>query len=228
MIHYRMVARSALSTLSILAVACTAPRPTEGQAEPVGSTNQELILPNPNGIYFANITANGTGCPAGTWEANIDPAGETFTMTFSQYETSLSPGQRISVKDCQLAVKLHSPQGLSYSISSFFYSGYAYLDSVGMSGRQTAKYYFQGNPIDGIEARTDLVGRFEDEYTYQDSVPLPDLVWSPCGSERLLNVSTRVITINNPEKTGTAYMNTLAIDGSVQLKFRLSWRTCPA
>jgi hypothetical protein len=227
MIHYRKAARITLSALALLATACSSPPPSDGQGEAVGSVSQEVVLPNPNGIYFANITANGTGCPAGTWEANIDPAGETFTLTFSQYETSLSPGQRISVKDCQLGIKLHSPQGLSYSISSFFYSGYAYLDSVGMSGRQTAKYYFQGNPIDGLEARTDLVGRFDDAYTYEDSVPVVDLVWSPCGSDRMLNVSTRVITINNPGKTGTAYMNTLAVDGSVQLKFRLSWRTCP-
>ena len=76
-------------------------------------------------------------------------------------------------------------------------------------------------------ARTDLVGPFEDDYVFQDDVGLLDLVWSPCGTERMLNIPTRLQLKNNVAKTGTGYLNTLAADGSVQLHFRLYWATCP-
>lgn len=192
-------------------------------APPPGSST---TVTNPGLPYFADVTANGTGCPAGTWNVNIDPSGQTFTLTFSSYDISLSPGQALAVRDCQIGINLHSPQGLSYSIAQFFYSGYAFLDSPGMSARQTAHYYFQGNPIEAEKGNTSLSGPVDQEYTYQDNVPIADLVWSPCGAQRLLNVSTRILEMNNPQKTGTGYMNTLAVDGNITLRFKLSWRSC--
>jgi hypothetical protein len=199
--------------------------PADGPLSPVDT--QDVVIPNPDGVYFASITANGTGCPRGTWEVNIDPAGETFTLTFSQYETMIDPGKLISIRDCQIGVKLHSPQGLSYSVSDFFYSGFAFLDRAGMLATQTAGYYFQGNPVVSVSARTDLAGPFNDSYIFSDQIGIVDLVWSPCGTDRMLNIPTRLIAKNNTAKTGTGYLNTLAVDGSVVLQFSLQWRTCP-
>src|SRR6185436_3537723 len=147
-----------------------------------------INVPNPNGAYFASVTANGSGCPAGTWDAAISSDGQTFTLRFSQYETTIDPGQAIAIKDCQLQIKLHSPQGLSYSVSSFYYSGYAFLDQEGMTAAQTAKYYFQGNPVAASENRSDLVGPLDKEYVFNDSIGTGDMVWSQCGVDRDLNV----------------------------------------
>src|SRR4030095_13421145 len=104
------------------------------------------------------------------WDVNIDPAGETFTLTFSAYETMVNPGQLISIRHCQIGVKLHSPQRLSFSVSAFFSSGFAFLDRTGMLATQTAGYYFQGNPVDSVSARTDLVGPFNDSYIFWDQI----------------------------------------------------------
>jgi hypothetical protein len=183
-------------------------------------------VPNPNGSYFASVTANGSGCPAGTWDADISDDGQTFTLRFSDYQTDMNPGQIMVLKDCQLAIKLHSPQGLSFAVSSFYYSGYSFLDSPGMTATQTAKYYFQGNPIASNENRSDLVGPLDQEYTFTDNVGTLDLVWSKCGVDRDLNVATRIMLKNNPQKTGTGHIDNTAVDGSVQLKFKLSWRSC--
>jgi hypothetical protein len=225
---HRLVATTIVGFAAVSSfVGCSAGTGSGDSAERISSADQGVVVPDPGGAYFANVVANGTGCPPGSWTVDVDPAGETFTLTFSEYETSVSPGKLISVKDCQVGIKLHSPQGLSYSIGSFFYSGYAFLDSHGMTGRQTAKYYFQGNPVDSVEARTDLSGPLDSEYVFSDQIPIPDLVWSPCGADRMLNISTRIVALNNGGKTGTGYMNTLAVDGAVQVKFKLQWRTCP-
>lgn len=156
----RLAILSTFALVSVGAAGCSADATEQDTSD---TTTQDLgaavNVPNPSGSYFASVTANGTGCPAGTWDAAISSDGQTFTLRFSQYETSLNPGQVIAAKDCQLAIKLHSPQGLSYSVSSFYYSGYGFLDAPGMTGRQTAKYYFQGNPVASSENRSDLVGR---------------------------------------------------------------------
>jgi hypothetical protein len=185
-------------------------------------------IPGPAGVYFAEVKANGTGCPAGSWDASIAPDGQTFTVTFSQYEVSVNPGQLLDVKDCALAIRLHTPQGFSFSVSDFYYSGYSFMDQTGMKGRQSAKYYFQGNPVpsESLSKFKDVVGPYDSDYVFQEQVGLPDLVWSPCGTTRDLNVQSRLRLLNNARKTGTGVMNTLAVDGNIQLKFALQWRQC--
>lgn len=196
-----------------------------GDTPNVGVATQKLELPDPNGTYFAEVIANGTGCPAGTWDTAISDDGKTFTTTFSEYEAIVEPSRTVAVKDCQLGISLHSPQGLSFSVESFYYQGYAFLEN-GVVGRQTANYYFMGNPVDHAELRTDLRGPFDDDYLFQDDVGITDLVWSPCGTDRNLNVTTRLRVQNNRQRNGTGYMNLISVDGSAQLVFRLAWRSC--
>ena len=220
-----LVASAAL--VSVGAAGCS--QDTSDIEESTSSTDaltNGIDVPNPNGSYFAKVTANGSGCPAGTWDASISDDGQTFTMRFSSYETTIDPGQAIAVKDCQLAIKLHSPQGLSYSVSNFYYSGYAFLDQAGMTAAQTAKYYFQGNPLASSENRSDLRGPLDKEYVFSDAIGTVDLVWSKCGLDRDLNVATRVMARNNTRKTGSGYISNTTVDGSVELKFKLSWRRC--
>lgn len=203
-----------------------APTAENEEALTLGVAEQPLVVPDPNGSFFAEVTANGTGCPAGTWETAISDDGKTFTTTFSAYEAILDPTKAVAIKDCQLGITLHSPQGLSFAVDSFYYQGYAYLDSSGMTARQTANYYFMGNPLNHAELRTDLRGVFDDDYLFQDDVGIADLVWSPCGLDRNLNVTTRLRIQNNPRRTGTGYMNLTSVDGASRLVFRLAWRRC--
>jgi len=227
-----LLARLGLITAAALASVGTAGCSTDvdDDAEDLSTTTDalgsDLTVPNPEGSYFAKVSANGSGCPRGTWDAAISPDGQTFTLRFSQYETSLDPGKALAVKDCQLAIKLHSPQGLSYSVGQFYYSGYAFLDSPGMTASQTAKYYFQGNPIASAENRSDMRGPMDKEYVFDDKIAVTDLVWSKCGVDRNLNVATRVMAKNNARKTGSGYISNTTVDGAVELKFKLSWRRC--
>ena len=170
----------------------------------------------------------GTGCPAGSWDASISPDGQAFTVTFSQYETTVGPGQAMQIKDCTLGIDFHSPNGLSFAVSSFYYQGYALLDSAGMSARQTAKYYFMGNPVPAQENRSDMGGPYDNDYLFTDNILTGDLVWSPCGTQRRLNAQTRIVLQNNPQRNGNGYLNTTSVDGATRTIFRfgLSWRTC--
>jgi hypothetical protein len=200
--------------------------------EPLAEVSSELgsavSVANPSGAYFASITANGSGCPAGTWEAGISDDGKAFTVTFSGYEAIVDPGQSFSIKDCNLAIDIKTPTGFSFSVSSFHYQGYAILDKAGMTAAQTAKYYFMGNPLPARELRSDMAGPFDDSYLFTDKIGLVDLVWSPCGTHRRLNAATRLVLRNNAKKTGSGYLNTSDVNGEIKtvFQFGLSWRKC--
>jgi hypothetical protein len=189
---------------------------------------QTVEVANPSGVYFASVTANGTGCPQGSWDAAISEDGKAFTLTFSQYEALMEPGQSMAIKDCAIGIDLKTPSGFSFAVSGFHYQGYAILDKAGMTARQTAKYYFQGNPTPAVENREDMSGPYDDSYVFSDKIGIADLVWSPCGTTRRLNANTRLVLRNNWQKTGTGYLNTTSVDGEVKTKFvfDLSWRTC--
>jgi len=213
--------------LAAVAAGCASSPATDldTQSQDLG---RAVDVPNPSGAYVARITANGSGCPAGTWNAAISEDGRAFTVSFSGYEAVLEPGQSFAVRDCQLSLDLRSPEGFSFSVSSFHYQGYALLDQPGMSARQTAKYYFQGNPVPATEQRTEMSGPHDASYTFSDEIGFSDLVWSPCGASRTLQAQTRIVAQNNAEKTGAAYVNTTSVDGEIEtvLRFGLSWRRC--
>ena len=185
---------------------------------------QAETLRDPAGSYFAEVRANGTGCPAGSWNTSISPDGKTFTTTFSKYEVEVTPDDAFDVKDCQLSIKLHSPQGLSFAVNDFYYSGYVLLEK-GVNARQIATYYFQGDAATQSEARTELVGPNDDTFTFADSIPTRDLVWSECGVERNLNVRT-TLRLQNATPKANGYLNLAAVDGSTKLAFKLAWKTC--
>ena len=177
---------------------------------------------DPGGSYFADITANGTGCPAGTWDTQLSQDGQTFTTTFSAFETEVDRTRAVSIKNCLLAIKLHSPQGLSYSVQDFYYSGYAFLEE-GVDARLVSQYYFQGNPAENQQPETTFVGPKDDTYLIQDSRKQIEAqpVWSPCGVDRnlIINTTIRLLNTSSPRRNG--YLNLTKAFG-----LKLAWRRC--
>jgi hypothetical protein len=220
------------TTVAIATTGCAADAASDTDdldLEPMGETSSALgstiDVPNPSGAYFAKVSANGTGCPAGTWDASISGDGKAFTVTFSAYEAIVEPGAALSIKDCTIGLDLRT-----FSVSKFHYQGYALLDKRGMTARQTAKYYFQGNPVPARELRSDMNGPYDRSYVFSDTIGVSDLVWSACGESRRLNAQTRLVLRNNSAKTGSGYLNTSSVDGTVSTPLRfvfwLNWRRC--
>jgi hypothetical protein len=184
----------------------------------------------PDGVKFLSITAQGTGCPqdAESYSVDIAPDGQVFTVTFNQYEASIDPGQVIKASDCQLNIKVHMPQGLTYAVGSFSYGGYVFLESPGMRASQQSWYYFQGEPVYSTRGKTTWYGPVDKDYLETDTVGMADLVWKPCGLDRSLQVPTKIKLYNNRAKDGVGYINTLAADGAIkfQYTFKLLFGYC--
>lgn len=237
-----------LTLAALLAVGCAAPvddgAPHDGapqhddaaatpRAQEAGGDGQTLTVPNKNGVYFANVTAQGPGCPRGSWEAAVSDDGEVFTLTFSRYEISLEPAQATSFRTlaCNLALYLSSPAGTSYAVTKLAYQGYVRLDP-GMTAEQSAYYTFAGlgaavTGVNGPGIKTSknvIAGPADQTFLFEDDVETTSLNWSDCATERALMVETR-LRLQNGTPKGAGYLNISSIDGQTQGKLILALAT---
>lgn len=225
LIYPRSLHRSVvLGALSL--VGCAVDTSGAGMGSEVDPLAQEIKpVTDPNGTYYAEVTANGAGCRAGSWNTRISSDGQVFTTTFSAYELGVGPGPGTRGIECDLTIRLRTPEGRSFSVQSFSYSGYALLQQ-GVTGRQTASYSFEGLPTMPIDSnRRDLVGPYDDAFLFNDDVRVENRRWTPCGNVRDLNIRTRM-QLNSTSGAGTGFMNMSAIDGSRKLEIKLQTRKC--
>jgi hypothetical protein len=193
--------------------------------------NQVVTVPAPTGSIIANVNALGSGCPDGAWDASISSDGQTFTLRFNSYEADLKATQPMASESCRITVQLSAPTGMSYSVASLYYSGYVFLEQPGMRAAYTARYSIQEVPGSERNADRDVVqGPIDQEFTFEST---PEPIWSPCGGNSNLNIDTSITVMNNPAKTGSAFMNNSAIDGTVgdtdgtlAMQWHLGWRSC--
>jgi len=201
----------------------------------IGGGRGQAVL-QPNGLFSTIVNANGSGCPKGSWKAGISPDGQTFTITFSKYEAKVDPGQASAIKDCQIDVAIVGTKKLVFDVSSFHYQGYVLLENDQMSARQTADYSFGPAgiltslggvdlPLPGeVRSQNAVTGPVDESYTYTDTVGAGRP--SPCSKASNLHIRTRLRLDNDPQKSGSGYFNTAAIDGSMSFAWKLQWRTC--
>ena len=185
---------------------------------------QQPVTLKPNGVYFAEVTADGTGCPAGSWNTSISSDGQVFTMTFSAYEVQIGPELANATKDCALTMNIHSASEMSFAVLAVYYSGYALLDK-GVDVRQTVRYGFHGSSADAGNSRKEFVGPYDADFVIQDDVGADKQKWSPCGAEHTLTASTQ-LTMKNGSPRASGYANMAAVDGSLRLELRLGWKGC--
>jgi hypothetical protein len=233
-----MSLRSTCPPLLLVLIALTAcSSPATDDAENARGASEELAthgfpgpVTQPDGGYVADVTAAGTGCPAGSWSAIVSPDGQAFTLIFSAYEVKLSPGQLFDMKQCVVNVGFRDPEGLplSFVLGSFTHQGYAALDSGGMRAARNTTYTFSANgvgvPSAAPRQHAELAGPWQDSYEQTDTVFSGQ--WSPCASVSNLVVNTNLMLQNNAQRSGSGYLNAATVDGALTVAFRLAWRRC--
>jgi hypothetical protein len=230
------IARCSLLSVTALAVAfasgCVAEASAPAGAEDVGASTEALgstvRVSSPTGELTASVIANGSGCPAGTWDPTFSPDGERLTIRFSMYEATVNPGQALQIKDCTLAIVLIPRSAASFAVSSVDSRGGLWLDQPGMSGRETEAHYWLGGTRSSTTFLVNETGPFTQ--TTQSSSPIlpADRVWSACGPSSRLTAQTRVVLQNNTQRTGTGYFNNTSDDAetSTTLTFGIVSRGC--
>jgi hypothetical protein len=205
-------------------MACAAPDDEavqhEDQTDLLGLEEQA-----PAEVVFTKVTAQGTGCPAGSTETSIASDGQVFTTTFSAYEVEVGSLSRKSTKDCSLGITLRSAQPTSYAVTSIYYGGYAFLEE-GVTARHTVRYGFRGTTsANAGRDKNELVGPYDSDFVLEDEIGATKRKWSPCATEHQLNASTELrLQSARPEAAG--YANLSATDGSLKLVVKVASRRC--
>ncbi len=212
--------RTLLGTLvTVLAVVLSGPGAS-------AATTQDT--PPPGRITIDVVTVNGSGCRPGTAAVATAPDNTAFTVTYSEYLAQVGVGAEPTDfrKNCQLNILVHVPQGFTYAIAKADYRGFAHLVS-GATATQRANYYFAGDAATARVAHP-FRGPLSDNWQTTDATPVAELVWSPCGMNRNLNINTdlRVAAgTSNPNHT-TSFITMDSTDGSVKTIYHFAWKRC--
>lgn len=84
-----------------------------GLATALPAENLVAPAPAPGDVKIIDITAIGSGCPAGHAFVNLDATGTVFDVAFDQYIVSVGPGTSPSDsrKNCRISINLQFPSG---------------------------------------------------------------------------------------------------------------------
>ncbi|ORY15766.1 hypothetical protein BCR34DRAFT_477483 [Clohesyomyces aquaticus] len=178
---------------------------------------------SPDTFKIAKVVYGGSGCPQGSINVDFTDSrvlpihfGKDFTATVGP---NADPAD--SRKNCQINLDLQYSPGFQYSVLSADYSGWADIDA-GVKGIVRANYYFSGQ-TDSATTTMGIQGPWAGKYTKHDDISVA--LWSPCGSEAMLNINADVaLTPLGGPGSGTIVANKESAKFTQSLYVR--WRQC--
>lgn len=183
-------------------------------------------------IKLKNPSANGNGCPAGTFAAALTEDKKTLSVAFDNYlvEANGAAGVKRDIKQCSVTMPMEIPAGMQVMIVKVDYRGFNSI-SKGARTRYVTMYTFvdaETNKQIGrrVRRKMDFNGPLEAEYTLSSDVSSQP-VWSKCGKNLNLRIDTRAAAASN--KKGSAMGTIDTIDASVggdNVAYSLLWREC--
>jgi hypothetical protein len=184
--------------------------------------------PTPSGKVTVEVKAiNGSGCPKGTAEVTPNSDNTGFSVEYHQFnaQTGVGTSPTDARRNCQLGLLISVPQGFTYAIARATYNGFAYLQP-GASASEKANYYFQGESASTASTHT-FSGPMSDRWSVTDVTAEADIVYAPCGEQRILNVNTDLRVrpgADNPKAPNFIVMDTSR--GSIRTLYHFQWKYC--
>ncbi len=129
------------------------------------------------------------------------------------------PGHTLDRKNCDIAVPVHVPNGLSVSVITVDYRGFNSLPAGAMA-QFNAEYFFAGSA--GPRYSRNFVGPLASNYLLRNNLIATALTWSPCGQDVNLRAATSVFVRSNTD----AFTTVDSADLHAGLIYTLQWRRC--
>jgi hypothetical protein len=165
----------------------------------------------------------GNGCPNGSASATLSPDGKSLSIIFDQFITEAGPasGRTLDRKSCNIAIPVHVPNGYSMSVISADYRGFVSLPQ-GATARIQAEYFFAG--MMGPRFAQDFRGRFDQDYTFTNTLGVQAMVWSPCGADVNLRVNASMMVKNTSYQDAMATVD--SADYNAGIIYQIQMRRC--
>lgn len=187
---------------------------------------RQALFPPSDQVWIEDVKWAGSGCPVGSVARTLSNDKQTVTLMFDNYVASVGPGIVIteSYKNCQINIKLHIPQGWTYTVFQTQYRGYYSLES-GVKGTQKSIYYFSGDTRQW-SAQSTFVGPASQDYHFWDNIATDTWVYCQCGATTSLNINTSLRMQSANPKKYSGFMSTDSIDHKVIHVLGLQWKRC--
>ncbi|MBE3047900.1 DUF4360 domain-containing protein [Candidatus Bathyarchaeota archaeon] len=203
-------------------------------------------------ITINSVSAEGTGCPAGTIAITISPDRTVVTLGFDEFQLGLGTGWASSdrQKTCNIHLNVYYPAGYSYAVIKTTYHGFATLDE-GVNGVFETEYIFAdedgvglvggllgliGGLLGGVGELLGIVTRVVipgggllvdgDSFTVSDEVTLEKLVRSPCEGQNADMLVKMMVELDS--QVGHAQGSLTEDDATIALEqqMHLEWKKC--
>jgi hypothetical protein len=174
-------------------------------------------------IQLGHPAYGGNGCPSGSASATLTPDGRSLSVIFDQFVTEAGPatGRTLDRKSCNIAVPVHVPNGFSVSILAVDYRGFVALPT-GATARLQAEYFFAG--AQGPRFVQDFRGRIDQDYTFNNTLGVQAMVWSPCGADVNLRVNASMMVRNTTRQDALATVD--SADFNAGIIYQVQMRRC--
>jgi hypothetical protein len=171
-------------------------------------------------------TVNGSGCPAGTASATMLADNTGFRISYSAFlaQDGGSAAPTDIRKNCQVNLLVHIPQGFTFAVARADYWGRAHLEA-GATALERSNYYYQGTSDNTYVDHT-FAGPLNGAWRATDITATADLVYSPCGVVRSLNINTELRVDAGTSEAKTSYISMRASDGEVYTIVQFQWKQC--
>ncbi|SMF29255.1 DUF4360 domain-containing protein [Pseudobacteriovorax antillogorgiicola] len=193
----------------------------------LSQSTQANEAPDPSKVYIKKITWAGSGCADSTAVgSNISADAQAFTLTFNSFSAEIGPGIPLGDRrsKCKIKVDLRIPGGWSYALFDVDYRGEVALEE-GVNATFNSQYYFQSRSSDRVIFESHLQGEIFDFFQRRDTVGISDVVWSPCGKNRALNIESEVsLDTDHSDRSGAFYIDSM--DGSFTQVYSIQWLKC--
>jgi hypothetical protein len=207
-------------TALLASLAATVAVPSSSSS--LSSSSSSASVPPPGRIAVRVVSANGSGCPAGSAGVTAPASGQSFKVTYSRFTAAAGPGAAALDfrKNCQLALDVSGPKGWTWAISRIVNSGSAGL-RAGASGTQVTSYYWSGDSRTGRVGHA-FTGPVDGPWQHSRKITKKQLRYLPCGARRHLNVNLE-LRVSAGSATGH---NVLTLDSTSGSVFHVVWKKC--
>jgi hypothetical protein len=174
-------------------------------------------------IRLGDPAYGGTGCPAGTASVSLSPDNKAISFLFDQYVVEAGGAKAFNRKNCNIAIPVHVPQGLSVSVIAIDYRGFVGLPAGARA--QLGVDYFLANNSRGVRSTKTFVGASSQDYLTSDRLGMQAIVWSGCGADTILRANTTMLVQSNARRE-QAMATVDSADISAGIVYQLQWRSC--
>ncbi|TYB48633.1 DUF4360 domain-containing protein [Actinomadura chibensis] len=209
-ISMRHVKRKAIAVFGAVVVASSALMAPPASADPP-----------PPGVAFTVEGVNGQGCDLQS--LTVPESASEFTVRYGTYQAWGGGGSTSAdwVKRCQVVLRAQIPSGFTYAIAGVNYRGYA-EQAAGARGLLRGWYSFESmtpsEPLNHLETGPNVK-----HWSVNTEVAETDLVFKPCGEDRLLYLDSE-LRVDAGQPTFMA-MGTTA-DPAASNTVHLAWKSC--